>query len=155
MARVARRKLMRKNHTPCRTSRPPIVVIAPDSFKASLDAPAISPADRARPVAACGPTPTSARARWPTAAKGTLRRRAVAWRKAPDDERHRCRRTAPRRRAYGIVAAPEGPTAIVEAAQIVGITDADGMAADVTARSTKAHGRNDRGAARTRACAAS
>lgn len=42
--------------------------------------------------------------------------------------------------AYGIVAAREGPTAIVEAAQIVGITDEDGMATKVAARSTRGMG---------------
>jgi glycerate kinase len=46
----------------------------------------------------------------------------------------------PRAAAYGIVAAPEGPTAVVEAAEIVGITDADGMATSVTARSTRGMG---------------
>ena len=41
-----------------------------------------------------------------------------------------------RNAAYGIVDAREGTTAIIEVAEIVGITDADGMAVDVTARST-------------------
>ena len=36
--------------------------------------------------------------------------------------------------AYGLVDAALGPTAIVEAAEIVGITDSDGMAVDVTMR---------------------
>ena len=43
---------------------------------------------------------------------------------------------AQRSAAYGIVAAPEGATAIIEAAEIVGITDPGGIATEVTARST-------------------
>jgi glycerate kinase len=63
-----------------------------------------------------------------------------------DDERQRCRRAAARRcvrhrRRAG------GTTAIVEAAQIVGITDADGIATPSPHARPRAW-RNDRGTAR-------
>jgi glycerate kinase len=47
---------------------------------------------------------------------------------------------APRAADYGLLIAPEGPTAIIEAAQIVGLTDPEGTAASVTARSTRGIG---------------
>jgi len=115
-------------------SRPPVVVVAPDSFKGSLDAPAICAA------IACG-----LRRVWPDAevracpmadgGEGTLD--AVLSRGG--ERRVRSITGAggkQRAAAYGMVAAPEGATAIIEAAEIVGITDADGMAVSVTARST-------------------
>jgi len=115
-------------------SRPPIIVVAPDSFKGSLDAGAICTAVarglrrvwadaevRACPMADGGEGTLDAvlsrggerRMQSVTGAGG--KQRAVA---------------------YGIVAAPEGTTAIIEAAEIVGITDPDGMAVAVCARST-------------------
>jgi hypothetical protein len=42
--------------------------------------------------------------------------------------------------AYGILAAPEGPTAVLEAAQVVGITDAAGMGTPVGMRTTRGVG---------------
>ncbi len=119
-------------------SHPPIVVVAPDSFKGSLAAPAI-----------CAAIARGVRRVWPDAeirscpmadgGEGTL------------DAVLSCgglRRThtvtgaggAPRTAAYGLVDAPEGATAIIEAAEIVGITDPDGMATDVSARSTRGVG---------------
>ena len=42
--------------------------------------------------------------------------------------------------AYGLLDAPDGPTAVLEAAQVVGITDAAGMATPVGARTTRGLG---------------
>ena len=74
---------------------------------------------------------------------GRRRRKARSTRcsRAADSEdaaRSRGAAGATRTAAYGIVDAREGTTAIIEAAEIVGITDADGMAVDVSARSTQA-----------------
>ena len=120
------------------SSRPPIVVIAPDSFKGSLAAPAI-----------CAAIARGLRRVWPDAeiracpmadgGEGTLD--AVLSRCG---KRKTCVVTGAggkqRAAAYGVVDAREGRTAIIEAAEIVGITDADGMAVDVTSRSTKGVG---------------
>jgi len=115
-------------------SRPPVIVVAPDSFKGSLDAPAI-----------CAAVARGLRRVWPDAevracpmadgGEGTLaavlsrggERRVRGIAGAGGNQR--CA-------AYGIVAAPEGATAIIEVAEIVGITDPDGLAVAVTARST-------------------
>jgi glycerate kinase len=119
-------------------SRPPIVVVAPDSFKGSLAAPAV-----------CAAIARGVRRVWPDAkiracpmadgGEGTLD--AVL---SCGGQRHTMRVAgaggAQRNAAYGIVAAPEGATAIIEAAEIVGITDPDGMATGVTARSTEGVG---------------
>jgi len=120
------------------SSRPPIVVIAPDSFKGSLAAPAI-----------CAAIARGLRRVWPDAeiracpmadgGEGTLD--AVLSRGG--ERRTRAVTGAggkQRAAAYGVVDAREGRTAIIEAAEIVGITDADGMAVDVTSRSTKGVG---------------
>ncbi len=116
------------------SSRPPIVVIAPDSFKGSLSAPAICAAiarglERVWPDAEIRACPMA------DGGEGTLD--AVLSRGGQRKTRGVTgaggrQRTA----AYGIVDTPEGATAIIEAAEIVGITDADGMVVDVTARST-------------------
>lgn len=114
--------------------RPPIIVVAPDSFKGSLDAPSV-----------CAAIASGLKRVWPDAViracpmadggEGTLdavlscggERRALEVTGAGGD-----RRVA----AYGLVAAPEGATAIVEVAEIVGITDAVGMAKPVGDRSS-------------------
>ena len=118
--------------------RPPIVVVAPDSFKGSLAAPAV-----------CAAIARGLRRVWPDAeiracpmadgGEGTLdavlsrggQRQTMSVAGAGG---------AQRSAAYGIVAAPEGVTAIIEAAEIVGITDPGGMATEVTARSTEGIG---------------
>jgi len=124
----------RENTFAMPASRPPVIVVAPDSFKGSLDAPAICAAVarglrrvwadaevRACPMADGGEGTLAA-----VLSRGGERRvRSVSG-------AGRARRAA----AYGIVAAPEGATAIIEAAEIVGITDPDGMAVAVSARST-------------------
>jgi glycerate kinase len=115
-------------------SRPPIVVIAPDSFKGSLSAPAICAAI-ARGLQRVWPDVEIRACPMADGGEGTLD--AVLSR---GGQRKTRRITGAggkeRAAAYGIVDAPEGTTAIIEAAEIVGITDAEGMAVDVTARST-------------------
>jgi glycerate kinase len=119
-------------------ARVPAVVVAPDSFKGSLDAPAVCAAIavglgrvwpgvevRARPMADGGEGTLDA-----VLTRGGERRTRTITGAAGK----------PHPAAFGIVAAPEGSTAIIEAAQIVGITDPDGMAAGVTERSTRGVG---------------
>jgi glycerate kinase len=119
-------------------ARVPAVVVAPDSFKGSLDAPAVCAAIavglgrvwpgvevRARPMADGGEGTLDA-----VLTRGGERRTRIITGAAGK----------PHPAAFGIVAAPEGSTAIIEAAQIVGITDPDGMAAGVTERSTRGVG---------------
>ena len=115
-------------------AQPLIVVIAPDSFKGSLAAPAICAAI-ARGLARVWPDVEIRACPMADGGEGTLD--AVLSRGGERKTRQVTgaggkTRTA----AYGIVDAAEGATAIVEAAEIVGITDPDGMALDVTARST-------------------
>ncbi len=115
-------------------SRRPVIVVAPDSFKGSLDAPAVCAAIargmhlvwpgaevRACPMADGGEGTLDA-----VLSRGGARRNQVVTGAAGQ------RRSA----AYGVVDAPEGVTAIIEAAEVVGITDPVGMAVAVTARST-------------------
>jgi len=119
-------------------SLPPIVVVAPDSFKGSLSAPEI-----------CAAIARGLRRVWPEAeiracpmadgGEGTLD--AVLTRGGERRTREVTgaggrKRTA----AYGVVDDGQGVTAIVEAAEIVGITDRDGVAVDVAARSTTGMG---------------
>jgi glycerate kinase len=119
-------------------SRSPIVVVAPDSFKGSLDAPAICAAI-ARGVHRVWPDAEVRACPMADGGEGTLD--AVL---SCGGQRQTMRVAgaggAQRTAAYGIVAAPEGATAIIEAAEIVGITDPDGMATGVTARSTEGVG---------------
>jgi len=115
-------------------AQPLIVVIAPDSFKGSLAAPAICAAI-ARGLVRVWPDVEIRACPMADGGEGTLD--AVLSRGGERKTRQVTgaggkTRTA----AYGIVDAAEGATAIVEAAEIVGITDPDGMALDVTARST-------------------
>ena len=115
-------------------SRPPIIVVAPDSFKGSLDAPAICAAI-ARGLHRVWPDAEVRACPMADGGEGTLD--AVL---SCGGERRMRRVTGAggrqRAAAYGIVDAPEGATAIIEVAEIVGITDPEGMATAVTARST-------------------
>ena len=118
--------------------RPPIVVIATDSFKGSVDAPAV-----------CAAIARGLRRVWPAVeiracpmadgGEGTLH--AVLSRGGAR-RRHDVTGAGGKLRtvAYGIVDTNDGPTAVIEAAEIVGITDPDGMAVPVTARSTRGIG---------------
>jgi glycerate kinase len=119
----------------------PVVVVAPDSFKGSLDAPAVCEAVaaglrrvwpqadvRARPMADGGEGTLDA----VLAAVGSVGQRlhervAGAAGDAID---------AP----YGLLTANGGPVAVVEIASIVGITDAPGMRAPVAERCTRGVG---------------
>jgi glycerate 2-kinase len=114
--------------------RPPRVVLAPDSFKGSLDAAAV-----------CAAIARGLRRVWPEAdirscpmadgGEGTLdavlsqggvrRTRVVAGASGTA-------RTA----AYGVLETDAGTTAVIEIAQVVGITDPAGMATPVGDRST-------------------
>ena len=120
------------------SAHPPIVVIAPDSFKGSLAAPAVCAAI-ARGLARVWPDVAIRACPMADGGEGTLD--AVLSRGGKRKTREVTgaggkTRTA----AYGLVNASEGVTAIIEAAEIVGITDPDGMALDVTARSTTGMG---------------
>ena len=116
------------------TLRPPIVVIAPDSFKGSLSAPEICVAI-ARGLARVWPHVEIRKCPMADGGEGTLD--AVLSRGGERKSREVTGAGGKRRAAaYGIVESPQGPTAVIEAAEIVGITDPDGMVVDVTARST-------------------
>jgi glycerate kinase len=134
--------------------RAPTVVIAPDSFKGSLDAPAVCAAVasglrrawpdadvRARPMADGGEGTLDA----VLAAVGAAGRRAHAGVVGAAGDVL----DAP----YGLLNGDGAPVAVIEVATIVGITDAAGMRAPVSARSTRGVGRLiralcDRGIAR-------
>jgi len=115
-------------------SRPPIVVVAPDSFKGSLAAPAICAAI-ARGLHRVWPDAEVRACPMADGGEGTL---DAVLSRGGERKSHGVTGAAGKQRAaaYGIVDAPEGSTAIIEAAEVVGITDPDGMAVDVTARST-------------------
>jgi glycerate kinase len=116
----------------------PVVVIAPDSFKGSLDARAICAAiarglARVWPDAEIRPCPMA------DGGEGTL---DAVLSRGGDRRRHDVAGAGGRSRAaaYGIVGTPQGATAVIEAAEVVGITDPDGMAAPITARATQGIG---------------
>jgi len=121
------------------------VVVAPDSFKGSLDAPAAAGAIAegilranpdavviARPMADGGEGTLDAvmRATGDAATRGTL-----------DVEGASGARIAA---GYGIVERDGAPAAVLEAAQVVAITDAAGMSVAVTSRSTRGLGQQIR-----------
>ena len=120
------------------TARPPTVVLAPDSFKGSLDAAAV-----------CAAIAQGLRRVWPDAeiracpmadgGEGTL---DAVLSRGGERRTHALTGAGGARRiaAYGRVATPDGPAAVIEAAEIVGITDAAGMAVGVAARSTRGIG---------------
>ena len=117
------------------------IVLAPDSFKGSLDAPGVCAAlargivraipdaqISARPMADGGEGTLDA----VLAAVGAAGKRLVRDVAGADG--------APVRAAYGVIDAGEGPTAVIEVAQVVGITDARAMSAPVADRSTRGVG---------------
>ncbi|MGI8896432.1 MAG: glycerate kinase [Casimicrobiaceae bacterium] len=117
------------------------VVIAPDSFKGSLSAPQVCAAIAggllrvwpglivvARPMADGGEGTLDA-VLAATDSNGRRSTRAVAGAGG-----------APIVAAYGVIMQPEGATAIIEIAQIVGITDRVGMTTAVGSRSTRGVG---------------
>jgi glycerate kinase len=117
-------------------SRPPLVVIAPDSFKGSLSAHDASIAI-ARGLKRVWPDAILRQCPMADGGEGTLD--AVLSR---GGERASARvanaADLPIDAAYGLVAA--GTTAVIEVAQIVGITDTSGTALDVESRSTRGVG---------------
>jgi len=119
----------------------PIVVVAPDSFKGSLSAPAVCAAIarglarvwpeaeiRARPMADGGEGTLDA-VLSAVGASGQRRAQIVGGAGG-----------APVSAAWGLLDGPEGRTAVIEIAEVVGITDAEGMRAPVGARSTRGVG---------------
>jgi glycerate kinase len=122
--------------------RSPVVVVAPDSFKGSLAAPDAAAAIAAgvgralhgattieRPMADGGEGTLDAvlRAAGPRGRRGAM---VVAGAGGAEV-----------RAGYGVVEREGGATAVLEAAQVVAITDRDGMAVPVAARSTTGLGR--------------
>ena len=123
------------------SSRPLAVVIAPDSFKGSLEAPGVCAAIaaglrrvwpdvdvRARPMADGGEGTLDAVLAAVGAAGRRLHEPVVGAAGDPLD--------AP----YGLLNGSETPVAVIEIASIVGITDAAGMRVPVHARSTRGVG---------------
>src|SRR5881394_3344382 len=117
---------------------PPVIVIAPDSFKGSLDARAVSEAiasglARVWPAAEIRTCPMA------DGGEGTL---DAVMSRGGDRLVKKVSGAGGRARdaAYGIVDRPEGRTAVIEAAEIVGITDPDPMSVPVDARATQGIG---------------
>ena len=121
---------------------PIVVVVAPDSYKGSLDAPGVAAAmasgiaralpgvrTELRPMADGGEGTLDAvlRAAGAAATRGALVVEGAGG--------------APLEAGYGIVEHGGAPTAVLEAAQVVAITDPRGMAAPVTSRTTLGVGR--------------
>ena len=127
------------------TARPLRVVVAPDSFKGSLDAPAAAAAIasgvlRAMPGAVTVPRPMA------DGGEGTLDAvlRASGERATRGDIEAEGASGAPVRAGYGIVDRDGAPAAVLECAQVVAITDAAGMSIPVEARTTSGLGRQMR-----------
>jgi glycerate kinase len=122
-------------------STPPVIVVAPDSFKGSLDAPDV-----------CAAIAEGLRRVWPRAeiiakpiadgGEGTLD--AVLAAVGAQGQRMHDRVHGAAGDAidapWGRLARDDGETAVIEIATVVGITDADGMRVPVTARSTRGVG---------------
>lgn len=117
------------------------IVLAPDSFKGSLSAQEVCAALRAGLVRVFPDADIRAR---PMAdgGEGTLDAVLSAVGKA-GSRRHLdvCGANGrPIVAAYGILDSPTGATAVIEAAQVVGITDRDGMSIEVGQRATRGVG---------------
>lgn len=119
----------------------PVIVVAPDSFKGSLSAPQVAAAiaeglRRVWPAAEIRERPMA------DGGEGTLD--AVLAAVGPRGKRQTTTVSGaggdPTLSAWGLLDGPDGPTAVIEAAQIVGITDPSGMRAPVGARSTRGVG---------------
>lgn len=120
----------------------PAVVIAPDSFKGSLDAPGV-----------CEAVESGLRRVWPRAdvrsrpmadgGEGTLAAVLAAVGAAGRREHERVVGAAgdPLDTPYGMVDRDGSPVAVIEIASVVGITDAAGMRVPVASRSTRGAGR--------------
>jgi glycerate kinase len=143
---MARCPLPEKSYAMTRIRRAPTLVIAPDSFKGSLDAPAVSAAI-ARGMARVWPNADIRICPMADGGEGTLDA-VLSSGTGPGQQAGTARRSctvtgaggARKGAAYGLLSALDGPTAVIETAQIVGITDAAGMAVDVAHRSTRGVG---------------
>jgi glycerate kinase len=117
------------------------IVVAPDSFKGSLAAPDVCAALARGLMRASVDIEVVAR---PMADGGEGTLDAVLTATGEAGRRHRLSVTGAGASAidaaYGILASPEGPTAVLEAAQVVGITDAAGMGTPVGMRTTRGVG---------------
>jgi glycerate kinase len=117
------------------------IVLAPDSFKGSLSAPQVCAALRAGLVRVFPDADIRAR---PMADGGEGTLDAVLSAVGHAGSPHRLRvcgaNCQPIDAAYGILDAPNGATAVIEAAQVVGITDRGGMSVAVGQRTTRGVG---------------
>ena len=113
------------------------IVVAPDSFKGSLTAPEVCAA-LARGLLRVSPDVQVMARPMADGGEGTLD--AVLTAVGDFGRRHqlsvRGAGGSAIDAAYGLLASPEGPTAVLEAAQVVGITDREGMATNVGERTT-------------------
>jgi glycerate kinase len=117
---------------------PPVIVIAPNSFKGSLDARAVAAAI-ARGLARVWPAAEIRACPMADGGEGTL---DAVMSRGGDRLVRKVAGAGGRARnaAYGIVETPEGRTAVIEAAEVVGITDPDGMNTPVGGRATQGIG---------------
>lgn len=127
------------------SSRTVSVVVAPDSFKGSLSAPEAAAAIAAG-VGRALPGATAIVRPMADGGEGTLDAvlRAAGERATRGETEVEGAGGRPIRAGYGIVDHRGAPTAIVECAQVVAITDAAGMAVPVSARATTGLGRQMR-----------
>ncbi|CAG1003770.1 glycerate 2-kinase [Burkholderiales bacterium] len=127
------------------TPAPLRVVVAPDSFKGSLTAPGAAAAI-AEGVARGAPTAVTIARPMADGGEGTLD--TVLRASGADSTRGALEVEgaggAPLSARYGIVEHGGAPTAVLEAAQVVAITDAAGMSVPVTSRTTTGLGRQMR-----------
>jgi glycerate kinase len=120
---------------------PPVVVVAPDSFKGSLDAPGV-----------CDAIAAGLRRVWPQArivakpiadgGEGTLDAVLAAVGAGGKRMHERVQGAAgdPLDAPWGLLERDGAPTAVIEIAAVVGITERDGMRAGVEQRSTRGVG---------------
>ena len=117
------------------------IVLAPDSFKGSLSAPQVCAALSAGLVRVLPDAEIRAR---PMADGGEGTLDAVLSAVGDAGSRRHLKVCGANGRpidvAYGILDSPAGATAVIEAAQVVGITDRDGMSVDVGRRTTRGVG---------------
>jgi glycerate kinase len=135
-----------------RDGAPAVIVLAPDSFKGSLDARGVCAA-MAIGVRRAGDDVEIRSCPMADGGEGTLD--AVLSRGGEWHTQHEVTGASGRHRAarYGVVSTTDGPATIIEIAEIVGLTDADGIAVPVGERSTAGigellRGRLDAGARR-------
>jgi len=138
MLRYTPSRRLRHSWNPAKLFR---IVLAPDSFKGSLAAPDVCAA-LARGVLRASPDTEVVTRPMADGGEGTLD--AVLTAVGDADSRRRLNVSGAGGSAidaaYGILASAAGATAVLEAAQVVGITDAKGMGAPVGMRTTRGIG---------------